>query len=64
MTRINRTNQAKKPLTCIRPSYTIGGQNAGGETAEEIVIANFLNTLAEVSLSIIRRLNESETMEK
>ena len=48
-------NSDKNLLTGIHPSYTISGTH--GEV-EELMIRNFLNTLAEVALSIASRNKE------
>jgi hypothetical protein len=48
-------NYDKNPLTCIHNSYTVSGTRDGNEV-DELIVKHFLNTLAEVSLSIVSRL--------
>ena len=45
-------NSNRDPLTCIPDSYTVSGTN---DEVERLMIKNFLNTLAEVALSIASR---------
>jgi len=45
-------NNREKSLTCIPSSYTVSGTN---DEVEWLMIMNFLNTLAEIALSIASR---------
>ena len=51
-------NQAEKALTCIHAAYTLSDtpEPEPNET-ESLIVNNFLNTLAEISLSISSRKN-------
>ena len=49
-------NQEEKALTCIHPSYTLFDTPEPESTeTENLMVKNFLDTLAEVSLSIASR---------
>ncbi len=52
----NHENYEEKALTCIPPSYTLSGTNDGNEV-DELIVKKFLNTLAEIALSIASRKN-------
>ena len=56
MIRDNSENYEEKALTCIHPSYTLSGTNDGNEV-DEMMVKDFLNTLAEIALSIASRKN-------
>jgi hypothetical protein len=45
-------NNGEKSLTCIPPSYTVSATN--GEV-DKVMVNNFINTLAEIALSIASR---------
>lgn len=45
-------NYDKNLLTCIHDSYTVSGTH---DEVEKLMIKNFLNTLAEIALSIASR---------
>ena len=47
-------NSDEKSLTCIQPPYTMAGTT---DEVEKLMINNFLNTLAEIALSIASRNN-------
>ena len=51
-------NQDKQALTCIHPAYTLSDtpESDSNET-ESLIMKNFLNTLAEIALSIASRKN-------
>ncbi len=51
----NSPEKAPDLLTGIQPSYTLASTEEGRSEVEEIMIKDFLNTLAEVSLSIATR---------
>jgi hypothetical protein len=50
----NQENIPQESLTCIGGAYTIAGTPESKEV-NELMIRNFLNTLAEVALSIASR---------
>lgn len=45
----------KNPLTCIHDAYTLAYTPECSNAAEEVTVKHFLNTLAEVALSIAAR---------
>ncbi len=48
----------EKVLTCIRSAYTLSDTPEPESTeTESLIVKNFLNTLAEISLSISSRKN-------
>lgn len=51
-----RVDQDEKALTCIRPAYTLCGtpEPESNET-EELIVKNFLNVLAEISIAVASR---------
>ncbi len=56
MDRDKPENQEEKALTCIHPSYTLfDTPEPDLNETESLMVKNFLNTLAEVSLSIASR---------
>ena len=49
-------NNDKNLLTCIRDAYTVGGPSEPeSEEMNNIIVKHFINTLAEVSLSVASR---------
>ncbi len=60
----NINNNDKNLLTRIHNAYTVGDNN-DPETEEmnNLIVKNFINTLAEVSLSIASREVEKQTNE-
>ena len=51
-------NHEEKALTCIRPAYTLSDTpESESSKTESLMVKNFLNTLAEISLSISSRKN-------
>ena len=58
MIRNNRGDNEEKALTCIHTSYTLSDtpEHDSDET-ESLIVKNFLNTLAEIALSIASRKN-------
>ena len=52
MEKDNQENQEEKALTCIRPPYTLFDTTDG---VDELMIKNFLNTLAEIAVSVASR---------
>ena len=50
----NLLDDEKKALTSIHDMYTLSTTQNGGE-ADEVMVKNFLNTLAEVALSVAAR---------
>ena len=51
-------NSRKKALTCIRSAYTMAGTpEPDSNETESLIVKNFLNTLAEIALSIASRKN-------
>ncbi len=58
MARDNHENYEEKALTCIRPSYTLSDTpEPDSNETESLIVKNFLNTLAEIALSIASRKN-------
>ena len=56
MDRDNPENQEEKALTCIRSAYTLfDTPEPDSNETESLMVKNFLDTLAEVSLSIASR---------
>ena len=51
-------NQEEKALTCIHPAYTLfDTPEPDSNETESLIVKNFLNTLAEIALSIASRKN-------
>ena len=58
MIRDNREDNEEKALTCIHPSYTLSDTpEPDSNETESLIVKNFLNTLAEIALSIASRKN-------
>ena len=58
MIRDNRENYEEKALTCIRSPYTLSDTpDPDSNETENLIVNNFLNTLAEIALSIASRKN-------
>ncbi len=58
MIRDNREDYEEKALTCIHPAYTLSDTSEPESTeTESLIVKNFLNTLAEIALSIASRKN-------
>lgn len=56
MVRDNRENYEEKALTCIHIPYTLSDTPVPeSNEAESLIVNNFLNTLAEIALSIASR---------
>ncbi len=56
--RNNREDYEEKALTCIHPSYTLSDTpEPDSNETESLIVKNFLNTLAEIALSIASRKN-------
>ena len=54
-----RENKRREALTCIPSAYTVSGTPGPEYTeSEALMIRNFLNTLAEVSMAIASRKAE------
>ena len=54
----NSENSRKKALTCIHPSYTLSDTpEPDSNETESLIVKIFLNTLAEIALSIASRKN-------
>ncbi len=54
----NSENNRLNVLTRIHPSYTLSDTpEPGSSETESLIVKNFLNTLAEISLSISSRKN-------
>ena len=55
-------NNAENVLTCIHSAYTVvDTNNPESEEMNELIVKNFIDTLAEVSLSIAsRKVKETE----
>ncbi len=49
-------NNRQNPLTCIHRTYTLSGpQEANSNEVERLMISHFLETLAEVAISVASR---------
>ncbi len=58
MVRDNHENYEEKALTCIRSAYTLSDTpEPDSNETESLIVKNFLNTLAEIALSISSRKN-------
>ena len=58
MVRDKPENQEEKALTCIHPAYTLSNTpEPDSNETESLIVKIFLNTLAEISLSIASRKN-------
>ena len=56
--RNNRGDNEEKALTCIHIPYTLSDTPVPeSNEAESLIVKNFLNTLAEIALSIVSRKN-------
>ena len=55
----NYSKDEKKALTSIRPAYTLCTQKPGDEL-NQMLVNHFLETLAEVSVSIAPRKTKDE----
>ena len=56
MDRNKPENQEEKALTCIHPAYTLfDTPEPDSDETESLIVKNFLDTLADVSLSIASR---------
>ncbi len=56
--RDNRENYEENALTCIRSPYTLSNTpEPDSNETESLIVRNFLNTLAEIALSIASRKN-------
>jgi hypothetical protein len=59
--RDNRENHKDKALTRIHPSYTLSDTpEPDSNETESLIVKNFLDTLAEVSLSIASRNSKKD----
>ena len=59
--RDKRENQNEKALTRIRPAYTLfDTPEPDSNETESQIVKDFLNTLAEVSISISSRIKREE----
>ena len=57
--RKNNENNTRNVLTCIHAKYTLAGQNETGKL-EQVIVNNFLNTLAEIAIDIVSRETDKE----
>ena len=48
-------NNRRKALTSIHDAYTLSPTPEGANNADELNVKNFLNTLAEIALSVAQR---------
>ena len=54
-------NYEEKALTCIHPAYTLSDTpEPDSNETESLIVKNFINTLAEVSLSIAARNDKKD----
>ena len=56
-TRENNGNNTPNVLTCIHTKYTLAGQK---DSPENMMVTNFLNTLAEIAIDIVSRETDKE----
>jgi len=54
-------NRRRFSLTGIRNSYTLAGTNEVFDEVDDLMVRHFLNTLAEVSLSIAARMDGKQS---
>ena len=65
MDRDKPENQEEKALTCIHPAYTLSDTTEpNSRETENSIVKNFLNTLADISLAIASRKNDSGEVTK
>ncbi len=54
-------NQEEKALTCIHPAYTLfDTPEPDSNETEDLIVKNFHNTLADISLSIASRNDQKD----
>ncbi len=54
-------NHEEKVLTCIHPAYTLfDTPEPDSNETEDLIVKNFLNTLADISLSIASRNDKKD----
>ena len=51
----NSPDNGKKVLTSIHAAYTLSTTPEGISKSDDLMVKNFLNTLAEVALSVAQR---------
>jgi hypothetical protein len=51
----NSPDNGKKVLTSIHAAYTLSTTPEGISKSDDLIVKNFLNTLAEVALSVAQR---------
>ena len=58
--KVNRENILPSPLTRIHDPYTLFATRAGLTAADEVIVQNFLQTLAEVALAVAARKGNAQ----
>ena len=53
----NNENNTRNVLTCIHAKYTLAGQK---DSLENMMVNNFLNTLAEIAIDIVSRETDKQ----
>ena len=58
--KVNPENISPSPLTRIHDPYTLFATPAGLTAADEVIVQNFLQTLAEVALAVAARKGNAQ----
>ena len=58
--KVNPANISPDPLTRIHDPYTLFATPAGVTAADEVIVQNFLQTLAEVALAVAARKSNAQ----
>jgi len=58
--KVNPANISPDPLTRIHDPYTLFATPAGLTAADEVIVQNFLQTLAEVALAVAARKGNAQ----
>ena len=58
--KVNPANISPDPLTRIHDPYTLFATPAGLTAADEVIVQNFLQTLAEVALAVAARKDNAQ----
>ena len=58
--KVNPENISPSPLTRIHDPYTLFATPVGLTAADEVIVQNFLQTLAEVALAVAARKSNAQ----
>ena len=58
--KVNQENISPDPLTRIHDPYTLFATPVGLTAADEVIVQNFLQTLAEVALAVAARKSNAQ----